>query len=124
MLYVCKKYPVCDAYIRTQKGTAIPLGMMANGKLRAMRTDAHRLFDQLYLKHYMPKKTAYAWLSSILGVPIQKAHIGLLSELQCELVIREAKKQLAWHEAHKKENCQTKERMENYDIDIVTSASC
>ena len=52
MLYVCKNYPACDAYIRTQKGTAIPLGQMANGKLRALRTDAHRLFNQLYLKGY------------------------------------------------------------------------
>ena len=124
MLYVCKKYPACDAYIRTQKGTAIPIGVMANGKLRAMRTDAHRLFDQLYLKHYMPKKTAYSWLSATLGVPIQKAHIGLLSELQCELVIRESKKQLAWHEAHKNSNCTTQRRLENHDIDTRADASC
>lgn len=97
---------------------------MANGKLRAMRTDAHRLFDQLYLKHYMPKKTAYAWLSATLGVPIQKAHIGLLSELQCELVIRESKKLLAWHEAHKNSNCTTQRRLENHDIDTRADASC
>ena len=103
MLYVCKRYPVCDAYIRTQKGTAIPIGIMANGKLRSLRTDAHKLFDQLHLKHYMSKNTSYAWLGSILGVPYRKAHIGLLSEMQCELVIRETKKLLAWHETHKKQ---------------------
>lgn len=97
---------------------------MANGKLRAMRTDAHRVFDQLYLKHYMPKKTAYAWLSATLEVPIQKAHIGLLSELQCELVIRETKKLLAWHEAHKKCNRTNQRRMEYDDIDTRTDAYC
>ena len=121
MLYVCKNYPACDAYIRTQKGTAIPLGQMANGKLRALRTDTHRLFNQLYLKGYMHKQTAYGWLSSVLGVPQEKAHIGQLSELQCELVIRETKKQLAFYDTHKKT---TKRRSENHDTDARANANC
>ena len=121
MLYVCKRYPVCDAYIRTQKGTAIPIGVMANGKLRALRTDAHKLFDQLYLKHYMSKNTAYAWLSSILGIPYKKAHIGLLSEMQCELVIRETKKLLSWHDSHKNNS---QRRFKNYGTDTNADAGC
>ena len=121
MLYVCKNYPACDAYIRTQKGTAIPLGQMANGKLRALRTDAHRLFNQLYLKGYMPKQTAYGWLSSVLGVPQEKAHIGQLSELQCELVIRETKKQLAFYDTHKKP---TNRRSDYHEINAAANASC
>ena len=59
------------------------------------------MFDQLYLKRYIPKQTAYTWLSSILGVPYSNARIGLLSEMHCQLVICEAKKQLVWHEEHK-----------------------
>lgn len=121
MLYVCTNYPACDAYIRTQKGTAIPIGEMANGKLRALRTDAHRLFNQLYLKRYMPKRTAYIWLSSVLGVPCEKAHIAQLSEMQCELVIRETKKQLSFYETHKKP---MKRRNENHDTDTRASANC
>ena len=121
MLYVCTNYPACDAYIRTQKGTAIPIGEMANGKLRALRTDAHRLFNQLYLKRYMPKRTAYIWLSSVLGVPYEKAHIAQLSEMQCELVIRETKKQLSFYETHKKP---MKRRNENHDTDTRASANC
>ena len=121
MLYVCKNYPACDAYIRTQKGTAIPLGQMANGKLRALRTDAHRLFNQLYLKGYMHKQTAYGWLSSVLGVPQEKAHIGQLSELQCELVIRETKKQLAFYDTHKKP---TNRRSDCHEINAAANASC
>ena len=121
MLYVCTNYPACDAYIRTQKGTAIPIGEMANGKLRALRTDAHRLFNQLYLKRYMPKRTAYIWLSSVLGVPYEKAHIAQLSEMQCELVIRETKKQLSFYETHKKP---MKRRNENHDADTRASANC
>lgn len=118
MLYVCTNYPACDAYIRTQKGTAIPIGQMANGKLRALRTDAHRLFNQLYLKGYMPKQTAYGWLSLVLGVPKDKAHIAQLSEMQCELVIRETKKQLTFYETHKKR------RSENHDTDARANANC
>ena len=121
MLYVCKNYPACDAYIRTQKGTAIPLGQMANGKLRALRTDTHRLFNQLYQKGYMPKQTAYGWLSSVLGVPQEKAHIGQLSELQCELVIRETKKQLAFYDTHKKP---TNRRSDYHDTDARANACC
>ena len=34
MLYVCSRYPECDAYVRVQPGKAIPLGTLANGDLR------------------------------------------------------------------------------------------
>ncbi len=123
MLYVCKNYPTCDAYIRVQKGTAIPIGEMANGKLRALRKDAHRLFDQLHLKGYMSKRTAYGWLSSTLGVSCDQAHIGQLSELRCELVIREAKKQLAWYETRNK-SANKQRRFENYDVDANATNRC
>lgn len=26
MLYVCKKYPICDSYVRVHPGTSIPMG--------------------------------------------------------------------------------------------------
>ena len=75
MLYVCTNYPNCDAYVQTQKGTPIPLGEMANGELRALRNEAHRHFNKLYLQKYMTKQDAYRWLSCVLGVPLEKAHI-------------------------------------------------
>ena len=37
MLYVCKNYPVCDSYVRVQRGTKIPLGTVANRELRELR---------------------------------------------------------------------------------------
>lgn len=97
MLYVCKNYPACDAYVQTQKGTAIPLGTMANRELRALRAEAHRQFNKLYMQNYMTKAEAYDWLSSVLGVPLTQAHIGLQGVLGCNLVIKEAEKQLAWY---------------------------
>lgn len=30
MLYVCKNYPTCDAYVRVHRGTRIPMGVPAN----------------------------------------------------------------------------------------------
>ena len=48
MLYVCSRYPECDAYVRVQPGTAIPLGTLANGELRALRRETHQYFDKLY----------------------------------------------------------------------------
>lgn len=97
MLYVCKKYPACDAYVRVQKGTAIPLGTVANRQLRELRVEAHRQFDKLYKHGYMSKQDAYQWLGGILGVSGRDAHIGQLSTLSCNLVIQEAKKQVAWY---------------------------
>lgn len=47
LLYVCSHYPTCDAYVRIHAGTKIPVGSMANHKLRALRKTAHHYFDQL-----------------------------------------------------------------------------
>lgn len=41
MLYVCKRYPVCDAYVRTHPGTSRPVGTLANRELRSLRREAH-----------------------------------------------------------------------------------
>ena len=48
MLYVCKKYPLCDSYVRVHPGTNIPMGTLANGTLRRLRREAHKKFDQLH----------------------------------------------------------------------------
>lgn len=91
MLYVCSHYPVCDAYVRTHAGTKIPVGSMANHKLRALRKTAHRYFDQLYKSGYMTKDDAYYWLASVIDAPLSQAHIGYLSEYYCKEVIEKSK---------------------------------
>lgn len=95
MLYVCKNYPTCDAYVRVHKGTRIPMGVPANWKLRRLRNEAHRYFDQLYKSGYMSRQDAYHWLADILCVPYSQAHIGYLGEYYCQKVIDESKKVLA-----------------------------
>ena len=94
MLYVCKNYPRCDTYVRVIPGTTQPIGSLANGHLRAMRTEAHRNFNQLYMKGIMTKSEAYQWLSDIIGLPMSKTHIGDMGEYYCELVIQESQKLL------------------------------
>ena len=94
MLYVCKNYPICDSYVRVQPGTKIPMGTMANGELRRLRTEAHWHFDQLYKRGYMTKDDAYRWLAVVLCVPLNQAHIGMLGEYYCKKVIEESKKLL------------------------------
>ena len=94
MLYICKNYPRCDTYVRVRPGTMEPIGTLANGRLRALRTDAHRYFNQLYERGIMTKREAYEWLSQMLDLPMSKTHIGLMGEYYCELVIQESKKLL------------------------------
>lgn len=95
MLYVCKNYPQCDTYVRTCPGTAIPMGMPANGELRALRIEAHRSFDQLYLRGIMSKQDAYLWLADLLQLPLSQAHISFLGEYYCRKVMEESGKLLA-----------------------------
>lgn len=113
MLYVCKNYPACDAYVRVQKGTTIPLGTVANRELRELRAEAHRQFDKLYKQGYMSKHDAYQWLGAVLGVSASQAHIAQLGVCGCNLVIREAKRQTEWYltrKAQSSKSCREGER--------------
>ena len=89
MLYVCSKYPECDAYVRVYPGTKIPMGSLANKDLRFLRIEAHRYFDQLYQTGIMSKNEAYGWLAGMLQAPLSQAHIGYLGEYYCRQVIEE-----------------------------------
>lgn len=96
-LYVCSRYPACNAYVQVHPGTRIPMGSLANPKLRRLRQQAHRAFDRIYLTGIMTKDQAYAWLADLIQGPRSQAHIGYLSEYYCGLVIAESQKILARH---------------------------
>ncbi len=93
-LYVCSKYPQCDAYVRVHPGTNIPVGSLANSNLRSLRRKAHQYFDRLYMSGLMSKQDAYTWLAGILQAPLSQAHIGYLGEYYCQQVIDDSKKLL------------------------------
>jgi hypothetical protein len=94
MLYVCARYPACDAYARVFPGTKTPMGRLANGQLRALRREAHLYFDRLHLSGLMSRKEAYVWLAAILQAPLSQTHIGYLSDYYCRQVIDESKRLL------------------------------
>lgn len=94
MLYVCSRYPECDAYVRVHAGTNIPVGTMADGRLRALRINAHRYFDQIYKKGLMSKQEAYLWLADLIGAPLSESHIGHLGDYYCKEVITKCKRLL------------------------------
>ena len=94
MLFVCRNYPRCDAYVRVHPGTKKPVGTMADGKLRAMRNTAHRYFDMIHKSGLMTKNEAYQWLAYKVCAPLSQAHIGLMGEYYCQQVIDESKKLL------------------------------
>ena len=94
MLYVCSRYPRCDAYVRVHEGTNIPVGSLANHELRTLRRTAHYYFDQLHESGMMSKQDAYQWLADLICAPLSEAHIGYLGEYYCKQVIEHSKKLL------------------------------
>lgn len=94
MLYVCSRYPACDAYVRVHAGTNIPVGSLANHELRSLRRTAHHYFDQLHQSGMMSKQDAYQWLADLVCAPLSEAHIGYLGEYYCKQVIEESRKLL------------------------------
>ena len=80
--------------MRVQPGTAIPLGTLANGELRALRRETHHYFDKLYTSGRMTKQEVYRWLANFLQAPQSQAHIGYLGEYTCRQVLQACKELL------------------------------
>jgi hypothetical protein len=93
-LYVCVRYPACDAYVAAHENTKKPMGSLANGALRKKRLLAHQYFDQLWkgVSPVFTRKQAYNWLSDKLGGHLRRMHIGRMGEGMCDLVILESKR--------------------------------
>ena len=86
-LYVCARYPFCDAYVAAHKDTLLPMGTLADRNLRRKRMEAHSVLNRLMVSGLMTRKQAYRWLQTQLGLPESEAHIAKFSELRCQKVI-------------------------------------
>lgn len=86
-LYVCDRYPQCDAYVAAHNKSRLPMGTLANGNLRHKRIQAHKAFDRLWKNGQMTKWQAYKWLQAKLSLNDKQAHIALFGEYQCERLI-------------------------------------
>ena len=88
-------YP-CEAYVGVHSGTEIPLGSLADAKLRERRVATHEYFDSMWrfamLKRSISKsvarEAAYAWLASEMGMLPVECHIGMMDLEECALAIK------------------------------------
>lgn len=92
-VWVCENYPTCDAYVGCHPNTEIPLGRLANEKLRNLKMEAHRQFDPLWKCGLMNRHQAYAWLADMLQIPLDECHIGMFSPDMCRKVINICRRQ-------------------------------
>ena len=87
LLYVCDRYPKCNAYVGAHRKSKQPMGTLANGDLRNKRIQAHRAFDWIWKSGLMTKWQAYKWMQSKLGLSDKQAHIAKFSEYMCDRLI-------------------------------------
>ena len=86
-VWVCSNYPECDAYVGCHKGTDVPMGRLANLRLRTLKIEAHKQFDVIWKSRAMTRRTAYYWLAKHLGINIKDCHIGMFDIKECQRVI-------------------------------------
>lgn len=92
-VWVCSNYPKCNAYVGCHKGTTLPLGRLANTRLRTLKSEAHKQFDPIWKCGLMSRREAYKWLASMLRIDINDCHIGMFDVKMCQKVIHLCKKQ-------------------------------
>lgn len=86
-LYVCARYPKCDAYVAAHRKSHYPMGTLADGALRKKRIQAHQIFNRLWESGLMEKWQAYQWLQAKLNLRPSDAHIAKFSEYMCGQLI-------------------------------------
>lgn len=86
-LYVCDRYPKCDAYVAAHRQSKLPMGTLANGDLRHKRIEAHRAFNWFWESGLMSKSQAYKWMQAKLGLSEEDAHIAKFGEYRCAQLI-------------------------------------
>ena len=102
-MWVCSNFPKCDAYVGCHKNTEIPLGRLANQKLRNYKQEAHKNFDPLWQSGLMTRREAYEWLSAMLHIKVEDCHIGMFDVNMCKETITICKRQSdAVHKAYSK----------------------
>ncbi len=86
-LFVCDRYPKCDAYVAAHADSRLPMGTLANGDLRHKRIEAHKVFGKLWQSGLMSKHDAYIWMQSKFALGREQAHIAMFSEYMCDKLI-------------------------------------
>lgn len=92
-MWVCENFPSCDAYVSCHKDTTIPMGRLANERLRLLKKEAHKAFDPIWKSGLMTRKEAYMWLADMLHIENEVCHIGMFDVKQCQKTIYMCRKQ-------------------------------
>lgn len=83
-IYFCTN---CNASVGCHKGTAKPLGTLANSVLKMKRRETHVIFDQWWKANNMTRSQGYSELAKKMKLPKYRTHIGQFDMAQCEQVI-------------------------------------
>lgn len=83
-VYLCKN---CNAYVTTHRFSTKPMGTLANEELRKLRIKCHNYFDPFWRMGCVTRDEAYEWLSIVMDLPPEKAHIGMFDEEQCRKLL-------------------------------------
>jgi len=79
----------CGARVGCHPGSTAPLGTPASRELRALRVEAHALFDPIWESGRVTRHVAYAWLAHLMGEwDVEGVHISQLDERRLRWMIR------------------------------------
>ena len=79
--YCCKN---CGAYVGMHPFTDIPLGTLADKKLRNARKESKEPFERLREDGVMSRDDAYAGLAAHMGLGVEQCHFGWFELADCE----------------------------------------
>ena len=94
--YLCKTKG-CGAFVGCHPNTHLPMGTMANTKLRKMRSDVHKHFDALWKDGPFSRRKAYQLLANGMRLDIEDCHISWFDLEQCALAFQVAQQLEAVH---------------------------
>ena len=81
----------CGARVGLHPYTSIPLGTLADERLRQARRDAKELWSTLCFRREWSRSEGYDWLAQCLEVEKGQAHFGWMTLEQCRHVERAAR---------------------------------
>ena len=73
----------CRAYVGIHPDTDIPLGTLADDKLRAARNGSKAVFHEYMKEAGLSRTLAYQWLAQRMNIDIDKCHFGWFEHEEC-----------------------------------------
>ena len=86
LMICCKNFPSCDSYVGTHDD-GLPLGRLADKKLRSWKKNAHDSFDKIWKEKLVERSALYEELADFLNIPDEYCHIGMFQVKTCIKVV-------------------------------------